>query len=408
MHDEHPNKARFHFVVEGLAQAGLSQYLPAIKGSEGAIDLQHIMLLKEKARESAAALESALADSGIEAPADRTRVAAVLINTLKSTGGFSTKPVPTADAKNESEAWNRGLADESGGLPADVRRQGETAAADDSPPQGNGSGPETWPPGMKIVNPQLANSIREQGMLQPPNAFGYIHLAAELERPGPLRKSGPEKRALLDELKIAAKALEEGDPEVNRADVFDAFIIPPGSKEGRRVIEKGHFDLHVAEFDIVVLVECASVEAAGRVRQSKAFADLQALLEAGTKFVHCITAKNPKRIAEVDKTRDGVFLFNYFFAADIAAKGTAGIDILLGVWEYTAGWWTAKANLTNSTPLLPVEGERSQYSLINHCRWDRSIDVFPHLIFRPTLGEFVLKNFTANDIMAMPILYHLA
>jgi hypothetical protein len=279
---------------------------------------------------------------------------------------------------------------------------------DNAQTQDDGADPEIWPPGMKIVNPQLANSIREQGMLQPPNTLGYIHLAAELERPRLLHKISAKKLVLLEKLKGASKTLREGEPEVRRADVFNAFMIPPGSKEGRRVIQEGHFDLHVAEFDIVVLVECESVEAACRVRKSQAFVDLQALLEAEAKFVRCLTAKNPKRIAEVDKTCDGIFLFNYFFAADVASKGTAGIDILLGVWEYTAGWWTAKANLTNSTPLQPIAGEQSEYSLINHCRWNRPLDVFPHLIFRPSLKEFVLKNFTANDIIAMPILYHLA
>ena len=77
-------------------------------------------------------------------------------------------------------------------------------------------------------------------------------------------------------------------------------------------------------------------------------------------------------------------------------------------WEYTAGWWTAKANLTNSTPLLPLPGEHSSYSLINHCRWDRMLYLAPHLVFRPTLNDFVLRNFTANDIASMPVLYHLA
>jgi hypothetical protein len=174
------------------------------------------------------------------------------------------------------------------------------------------------------------------------------------------------------------------------------------------VIESGKYDIHVAEFDVVVLVECESVADAVRVRASQAFAALEGLLAAEATFIHCITASNAKRIAEVDKDRQGVFLFNYFFAADIAQKGAEGVDILLGVWEYTAGWWTAKANLTNSTPLRPIDGERSQYSLINHCRWDRLRDVLPHLIFRPSLGRFVLANFTANDIMAMPVLYHLA
>ncbi len=38
---------------------------------------------------------------------------------------------------------------------------------------------------MEIVNPHLAHSIREQGMIMLPNSFGYIHLAAEVELPRP-------------------------------------------------------------------------------------------------------------------------------------------------------------------------------------------------------------------------------
>lgn len=267
---------------------------------------------------------------------------------------------------------------------------------------------EAWPAGMKIVHGELAHSIRAQGMLREPNHYGYIHLAGELERPRPFRKPSAVKRALLEELKRAARALREEEPEVRRADVFVALVIPPGSKEGRRVLERGRYDVHLAEFDVVVLVECGSIEAAASVRRGAAFARLESALAERASYVHCVVARNPKRIAEVDKDRDGVFLFNYFFAADIAAKGAEGVDILLSVWEYTAGWWTAKANLTNSTPLQPIEGERSQYSLINHCRWDRLRDVLPHLVFRPSLDRFVLANFTANDIVAMPILYRLA
>ncbi|MEQ8332593.1 hypothetical protein [Nisaea sp.] len=268
---------------------------------------------------------------------------------------------------------------------------------------------EEWPAGMKIVNGHLAKDIREQGMIQPPNSFGYIHLAAEVERPHPLKRNSAEKKALLASLKTAAAALRAAEPErVQRVDLFDAFVIPPGSKEGRELIARSGYDVHLAAFDIVVLVECSDVDTARSVRDSEAFVTIQNLLTEGASHTHCFVGSNAKRIAEVDHDRDGIFLFNYFYAADIAAKGADGIDILLGVWEYTAGWWTAYANLTNSTPLQPVAGEKSDYSLINHCRWDRLADILPHLLFRPSLGRFVLANFTANDIMAMPILYRLA
>ncbi|MGJ3260429.1 MAG: hypothetical protein ACFE0S_12580 [Rhodospirillales bacterium] len=268
---------------------------------------------------------------------------------------------------------------------------------------------ENWPDGMNIVNGHLAESIREQGMIQPPNTFGYIHLAAEVERPHPLRPNSAHKKALLASLRNAADDLVKTFPDlVRRADLFDAFVIPPGSAEGRAVIEKSGYDVHVAAFDVVLLLECANPDAAQAVRGSPEFGAIAEMLGDAATHTHCVAARNAKRIAEVDRDRDGIFLFNYFHAADIDAKGAKGVEILLAVWEYTAGWWTKKANLDNSTPLQPLDGEASDYSLVNHCRWDRLIDILPHLIFRPTLKKFVLANFTANDIVAMPVLYRLA
>ncbi len=265
-----------------------------------------------------------------------------------------------------------------------------------------------WPAGMKIVNADQAYDIRSQGMIMPPNKYGYIHLAAEVEKAHLFSKPSKHKSDLLNKLKQLSKQLKNDMPQVRRADLFTAFIIPPGTKEGRELIEKSNYNVHVATFDIVILIECPNIESAKMVRNSDAFRKLYDLLDSQSSYLHCITAKNPKRIDEVSKETDGIFLFNYFYAADIKSKGSKGIDILLGVWEYTAGWWTAKANLDNSTPLQPIAGEESQYSLINHCRWDKAIDVFPSIMFRPTMGSFVLKNFTVNNIMAMPILYKLA
>lgn len=106
---------------------------------------------------------------------------------------------------------------------------------------------------MKIVNGRLAQSIRVQGMLKDGNGLGYIHIAAEVEMPSP----SAMKTGLLEEPKIACKQLIELYlSETQRADAFDAFIIPPGSKEGSRVLEKGNYDIHSAEFDTAVLIEC--------------------------------------------------------------------------------------------------------------------------------------------------------
>lgn len=252
---------------------------------------------------------------------------------------------------------------------------------------------------MKIVNPQLAESIREQGMLKEPNSFGYIQLAAEVEKPRLLSSGSGAKKKLLADLKVLCATLKASSNVVQRADVFRAFIIPPGTKEGRELIARKHYSVHIATFDVVVLIECASVDDALAVHETPAFKAIQQRLKEDAKYLYETVAKNPKRIDEVSKETNGVFLFNFFYSEDT--------QTLLDVWEYTAGWWTAEANLTNSTPLEPVQAG-SQYNLINHCRWDRLIDVLPALLFKPSMKKFVLANFTANNIVAMPILYRLA
>lgn len=252
---------------------------------------------------------------------------------------------------------------------------------------------------MKIVNAHLAHSIKEQGMLKPPNAFGYIAIAAEVERPGLFSSNSSSKKALLSKLKSLCKEFNSSSARINRADVFDAFIIPPGTKEGRNLIKEKNYNVHLAAFDIVILFECKSIEDALVVKKSQEIKTILDLIKTKSTHTHFMTYKNAKRIDEVSKESDGVFLFNFFYSEDT--------QTLLDVWEYTAGWWTEKANLTNSIPLQPVEAD-AQYNLINHCRWDRLSDVLPSLLFKPSMQNFVLKNFTENSIVAMPILYRLA
>ena len=252
---------------------------------------------------------------------------------------------------------------------------------------------------MKIVNPHLAHSIQEQGMLKEANSFGYIAIALEVEQPSLFSSDSPKKKLLLSELKSLCEKLSSSYKSINRVDIFNAFIIPPGSKEGRDIIKERNYKVHIAAFDIVILIECKSVEDALTLRESKALEETLKLAKEKSTYMNVMTYKNPKRIDEVSKDSDGIFLFNFFYSEDT--------ETLLDVWEYTAGWWTEKANLTNSTPLQPVENT-AEYNLVNHCRWDKLIDILPSLLFKPSLKKFVLKNFTENNIVAMPILYKLA
>lgn len=252
---------------------------------------------------------------------------------------------------------------------------------------------------MKIVNSHLAHSIQEQGLLKEPNAFGYVLVAAEIELPAFFSSNSDEKNALIAELKTLCCNLIDSSDVINRADVFDAFIIPPGTKEGKRLVQERNYDVHIATYDLVVLIECSNVDEAIRVRDSQELETILTLINTKSICTDVMSYKNAARIDDVSKDSDGIFLFNYFYSEDT--------QTLLDVWHYTAGWWTEKANLTNSTPLQPVL-EGAKYNLINHCRWEKLLDVLPSLIFKPSMKNFVLKNFTENNIVAMPILYKLA
>jgi hypothetical protein len=179
--------------------------------------------------------------------------------------------------------------------------------------------------------------------------------------------------------------------------VFDALVIPPGRGE---FIEKRSGEVHVARFDLAVLVETASPEAADALGASPVYAEMERSVRKAAAFTHRIAATNAKRIGRVDHGRQGVFLFNYFFADDTAQN--------LAVWEYTAGWFQQETGLDNSTVLLPSDGEPSGYNIINHCRWDRLQDVLPSLVFKESFRTYVLANFAANRVAAMPILYRMA
>ena len=112
-----------------------------------------------------------------------------------------------------------------------------------------------------------------------------------------------------------------------------------------------------------------------------------------------MTARCPKRIGDVDKTCQGLFLFNYFVADD------AGVALQL--WDYLAGWYAVETGLDNSTLLEPL-GD-ADYVFVNHARWDHSL---PHFMLRqltkPSFRTYMLANLQANRTGAMPILYRLA
>ena len=125
---------------------------------------------------------------------------------------------------------------------------------------------------------------------------------------------------------------------------------------------------------------------------------LQSEVRRITSDVFETSGSNVRSMGEVDHERDGVFLFNYFYSDRL--------DRNLAVFNYTAGWFQDQTGLNNSTVILPRE--KTDYTMINHARWNRLLDILPALLFKASFREFVLRYFEANQTAAMPILYRLA
>jgi hypothetical protein len=249
---------------------------------------------------------------------------------------------------------------------------------------------------LELVNPQPRYG---KVHLIEPAPLGYLHLAADVQaahRPGPVLRRSRDKHQLLGVLKWQARQLAQLDT-VERATVYDALAFtPPGG-----YVKDRPAPLPRAWFDVAVLVETAAPEAASEVRAASPYQALVETLTGQARRMQQVAARNVRRVGDVDKSRPGLFLFNYFVGDD------PGLAVEL--WDYLAGWYEAETGLDNSTLLAPLEGEKSDYVLINHARWDRSLPLFaarqpPKKTFR----SYMLANLTAHHVAAMPVLYRLA
>lgn len=231
--------------------------------------------------------------------------------------------------------------------------------------------------------------------LTEPTTHGYLLLAAETSRRPAWLPNPRPKKVLLDRCRRACAALRS-DPSVLDATVFDAIVIPPGRGA---FLRRRPGEVHIARYDLVVLVETTTPDDADTLRRSDAWTELTRAVHHAATHTLEVTATNVRRMGDVDHTLDGVFLFNYFFADDT--------DQNIAVWEHTAGWWQHETGLDNSEVLLPRPGE-TDYTIINHCRWDHLTDFLPSLLLERSFHTYLQANFDANDVAPIPILYRRA
>jgi hypothetical protein len=227
-----------------------------------------------------------------------------------------------------------------------------------------------------------------------PPPTGYLHLAARVAGTTgstPLPRRSHRKRDLLNQLKVLAAELGE-HPEVTRAIVYRAILVPPPSRAARQQVPQ------LADYDVAVLVETPDLDDSDSVRRSMPYQNMRAAL-ADSGHPLETAARCLRYVADVDKDRPGLFLFNYFAATDVRRA--------LDVWESMARWYAAETKLNNSTLLQPVE--TAPYVFVNHARWARSLPSFAAT--QATKRSFrteVLDRLRQNQVAAMPILFRLA
>lgn len=247
---------------------------------------------------------------------------------------------------------------------------------------------------LTIVGPK--DRFPEVTLMEPVQS-GYLMLALEVDHRPPIGFfiQSRRKTRLLKDLKVLARTLLSNS-DVLDASVFKALIVPPG----RGAFLKERLHVEVARFDVVMLIEFTSLEVAQGFKDTSKWKEAVASAKQNAQKSVNIVASNTRHIGPVDHTRDGVFLFNYFYADRL--------DLNLKVWNYTAGWFQDQTGLDNSTVLLPQDASKLPYTIINHCRWDRLRDILPAILFNRSFKPFVLDNFEQNNTAAIPILYKLA
>jgi hypothetical protein len=234
---------------------------------------------------------------------------------------------------------------------------------------------------------------RPATLVEPPG-FGYLLLSADVE-PSTGRRPFPgtsaTKTALLGRLKNAAAELARLDA-VERATVYRTVLAPPPAGYARTV--EGP-----ARFDVQVLAETTSPDEIAGVEATEAYTQLRKELDTEASRVDVMRARCVKCIADVDKSRPGLFLFNYFVAEDA--------DVALRLWDHLTGWFMTETGIDNSTVLQPTD--RSQYTFVNHARWDYGVPrLWLRMFTKPSFWSFVQKNMNKNRTGSMPTLCRLA
>ena len=251
--------------------------------------------------------------------------------------------------------------------------------------------------GLRLVSAELGHG---KAPLIEPTKHGYLYMAASVQ-PGllPLALPSAERDTLIAKLKALAQRLEDS-PAVLRAITFRAIVLRPTGRFSAYLKDRAA-SIHPASYDVVVLIETTSPATAREVEAAPLYAKMLESMRTATDVVVTLTARNARRIGDVDTTRPGLFLFNHFVADDTA--------VMLQLWDYLAGWYVVETGLDNSVALVPADGRTSDYAIVNWARWDVSpLRHFWQQLSKESFWRFVTANLDANRAASMPIYHRLA
>src|SRR3954471_4735769 len=125
---------------------------------------------------------------------------------------------------------------------------------------------------LRIVNAELRFPRVD---LIEPSASRFIHVAAEIESRPPFLPDSGAKKQLLAKAKDACSRLAR-EPGVRDAAVFTAIIVLPGLGEyAKQHAEDRGGRLHIARFDLAVLIECDNGETVQRLQRHPAYEAMQ-------------------------------------------------------------------------------------------------------------------------------------
>lgn len=246
---------------------------------------------------------------------------------------------------------------------------------------------------LHIANPDPKYA---KAKLIEPTTRGYIYVAAAVSpRLLPIILPGAKRSRLLARLKELARELKR-DERVVEATVFRAIVLPPTIWFSSYLKERKRASMQVANFDVMVLIQTTSPATAREVQTTPAYDALVEAIRSKAKALYIVAAHNVKHIGDVDTTRKGLFLFNHFAADDA--------DVMFELWDYLADWYAKETGLTNSVAMAPLDGEKSDYAIVNWARWETGpLRHFWRQLSKKSFWRYVTVNLETNRAGSMPV-----